>query len=293
MQINAVLEILIGNRETIRRSAASGTVSGFFMAVLFVIYFAFFQFNIDIESLSFISGDLDFGAAYVISCLSIAFVIFGGRSIGWLFIRPAAGILHRKFPRFDTRKVWIISTVSVWVPITFLALYPYQQSNPLLQGVLLIGVLLWVIASGAVGGHLGAKASMDKSPKEWREYMVIGGTTTGSSLVGLQTLANLVLSPASITTNVSNSVIGLCLSLPLLSFVAMLPYFLIVPLSVGLSLFSPLDAKPHMAHVLVSGITFTIIGFLLSGGNGNVWIIPMGLCGACGGWAIAQFREDV
>jgi hypothetical protein len=293
--LTRMLQILIGNRETISRSATSGIVSYFFVTAFFAVIAQFNLFDLNVERLYFNPTGWP-----TIICGLLFFAIFGGRPIGWLFIRPVANILHITCPELDPKRVWIISTVSVWLSIVILALYPYQQLPPLLQGGLLIAVLVWVAISGIIGGFLGAIAPIGKGPKEGVQYLAVGGAVTGSLLMSFQILMSLILSSTLKPFNGPENVVKFCLLVTVVSFVSMFPYILIVPLSAGASKLIRFGEEFHLAYVLIGGIVWAAIGYL-GGGNlfmdatsvdGLVLVGVMGLCGACGGWATGQFMAD-
>ena len=270
------------------------------IAAFFLIYFAFVEFNFDIGNLPFLFRNQDFGFWYVTVCLAVGFVVFGGRSIGWLFIRPIASMLHILRPSLDTRKIWIISAAFVWVPLTLLVLFPHQQSVSLLHASLLVGASLWAIAAGMVGGIIAARTSMAELRKKWDEHVAVGGTVTGSLLTTVYALSILEFSPGAVRY-LAPVVIFFCLALSLISLVAMLPFALTEPICVLLLRLDFLHGRIHVPYVFVSGVAWFLIGYFVFGGSTssstNVFAsffpaIPMGLCGVCGGWAIGQFKAD-
>ncbi len=186
------------------------------------------------------------------------------------------------------------------VSITILALYPYQQLPLLRQVILLITISAWSAMSGLVGGYLGAIAPTGYGRGEWRECSAIGGSVTGSLWVSSQALISLFLSPGIKAFDELGSVVGFCLLLAGMSFVFFIPYIFIWPLFVGGSKLIRFGREFHLSYVLISGSVWAGIGFLagtkmLTDANiigGLVQGGIMGLCGACGGWAIGQFRAD-
>jgi hypothetical protein len=258
------------------------------------------QLNLDIEGLSFLRDPNSANWLRII-CIPLLFAIIGGRPIGWLLIRPVASVLHIAHPELDHKRVWILSTTAIWLSIAMLTLYPYQQLPLFIQGILLITVSAWATMSGIVGGFLGAIGQIEKGRKDWREYSAVGGSVTGSLLVGFQTLMSLALLPNTKPSVGPGNVVEFCLLLAGISFVSMIPYAVIWPLFVVASKLIRFGKEFHISYVLISGSLWTGIGYLVGSKmftdansfDGLVCGVAMGLCGACGGWAIGEFKTHV
>ncbi len=289
-----MLQFLLGTCETISLSATSGIVSCCLIALFLVVAT---RLNLNIDGLSSSSDRISINGLGVI-CLSMLFAIIGGQSIGWLFIRPIASVLCIVYPGLDRKRLWIISTTSTCLLIAILALYPFQQLSLLLQAGLLFATAAWAVLFGIVGGFLGATVPTGKGRQEARQYPIVGGAVTGSLLMSFQMLLSLMRPSTAGSFNGPDNVVEFCLALAGVSLVATLPYLLIVPLSIGASGFMHFGEEFHPAYVLISGIAWGAIGYLIGGElfmgtkliDGLVYGGVMGLCGACGGWAVGEFR---
>ncbi|MBN1428941.1 MAG: hypothetical protein JXB07_11195 [Anaerolineae bacterium] len=289
-----VLQILLGTHETISRSATSGMAAVFLLGVFFAVSV---QLDLDVEGLSFLRepGSVNWPG---IICGPLLFaIVAGGRPVGWLFIRPIAVSLHLIWPQLNRKAIWMISTVSICVPFVILALYPYQQLPLLRQIIMVILAAFWATVFGIMAGFLGAVVQTKHSRKEWVEDSAIGSSVTGGLWVSLQVLMSLFLSPG-IKLELGSVVEG-CLLLAGISFISYIPYVLMWPLLVGTSKLIRYGRECHISYVLISGSIWMIIGYLvgtqmLTDTNvigGFVQGCVMGLCGACGGWTIGEFRR--
>ena len=193
LDLTKILELVLGNRVTTQRGIYSGIFSGFLVTVLVVSYFAFLGSDIDL--LSIISyEDLDFwgkyGIWYMVACVSIGFIMMGGRAIGWLFTRPFATILREAFPRVDHTLIWTFSSALVWTSLALLITKPLQNQTDFWGWFSFFVITILACIAGILGGRVGAGISGGPY-RDSRELVAIGGTVTGSLVVGVQTLMDL------------------------------------------------------------------------------------------------------
>lgn len=289
-----LLQFILGSRESITRSTSSGMVSGFVMTLFFV---GAAQLDLGIDGLSFL-GEVSPTTWVGLVCFPFLFALIGGRPMGWLLVRPLAGFLQVIYPGLDPKRVWMISTTAVWLPIAILALYPYQQLPPALEALLLVAAAVWVVIAGVLGGYRGAAVEIGSDRADWREGSAIGGSVTGSLLYCAILLVSLVLSPATRPGDGSGGVAELVLFLAGIAFVSMIPFAITWPLLVVTSKLIGIGREVHLSYVLFGGALWAAIGYLagthmLTNSNvvaGLTYAGLVGLCGACGGWAIGEFR---
>ena len=301
-----MVQFLIGDPETITRSVMTGTVSGFLMAVLLGVYFTFVQPFIDVDNLVDIeAGFWDaYGFLYPLICISFGLVLFGGRVIGWLFIRPVAFLLAHIQPEFSQRYLWTISAVLVWLPLTALSLHPYLSQSGVWSYLLwLFGIAAWVVLAGLVGGWAGSNAIVSPTA-DGREDALLGATITTGALTGLSILLtgfSFTEVGRSSTTQV-NGALGLLLGTSIISLLALIPYILLAqPL---VFILKRLIDDIQVAYALSSGLAWLLPGLFLGPGIiGNqemgfitvvldiAAIFLVGICGGVGGWVIGAFKK--
>lgn len=299
--LKKIVEIVIGNRATIERGSYSGIFTGFPVTLLIVIYFAFTQ---EIDLFEFLLQDLDFWNIYsgvhVLMCLSLGFIVLGGRAIGWLLIRPLATVICEIFPDTEYTSIWAWSSAVIWIPIVLLITQPFEYQAGILKWVFFVVIVFQTLVFSVWGGKSGARVAIGPS-KDYRELIVTGGTVTGGSLlIGLQVLVSVFSIGGSSSSPLASTVLAFCIALALLSFLCMFPYILIVPLSSTISRVGVFQNHLLLAFSLTSAACWSLIALFFFRISENVnllgglsFVIVIGLCGASGGWAVGQFKQEV
>jgi len=303
-RLNKIAEIFVGNRATIRHGFNSGLFTGFPVTILVVFYFAFIQdINLpEISSFQALVPKSIFGILFAIFCLSLIFIFSGGTAIGWLLTRPLATVLCKLFPDAEYTFIWALSNAIVWSSIVFLTTQPLQYQTGFLQWVSFAIILILTLVSSAVGGRLGARVSTGWSidyREQWVsngfEQIVIGGIVTGSLFFIAQSFVSIISLGDTPTPQLVSSTITFCAGLAFLSIICMLPYIFITPL---LSVI-PIRGHSMLAYSLTSAVFWVLVGIVFFGTSMGVdflgsliSILVTGLCGACGGWAIGQLKQD-
>jgi hypothetical protein len=303
--MNRILQFLVGTRDDVQRGAVSGLISN---ACLVVLLLPYILLSNRVLLPQFTAPELaslfnTTSARCALGGLLLAFVLYGGTAVGWLFIRPLATFLRYFLPGRDIRLAWVSSSVLVWVLFVGLAFYELLSRN---ESITFFFLLIFALISGTAGGLAASRATIIVR-SDARRTMVLAASITGSAFVFLQLLLSLGLATTTANLLVSSgqdllgsAFLSFYISLTLMSLIATLPYmFLIWPVGDLLSRFKPLQEKKASLWMSVSGIIWLVIAAAFFATLGEVilsgwpFVLILALSGMLGGWAISQFKDNL
>ncbi|MFK7806111.1 MAG: hypothetical protein AB8G95_31060 [Anaerolineae bacterium] len=279
MNTNRVLQVLIGNRETMMKGFAAGTGTTLIIAILYI----------------FLVGSAS-------GLLTIILAVFLGHAFGWLFIRPIAQIIEFKQPDLTDEMKWRKSSLIAWLPIALIIFFPQTDDLIFFEKLIVVAfTFLGVCIASVAGGYRVTRVRLNVYYKEWKAFGLVGGKATGLLLAIVWLVSGFPAIQMQFDDGLQATLANSLSTILIFSVLATFPAHLIFGIGKLFGKNSDLDEKWQLPYsitgiVIWSGLAILLFVFPSSSIEKNFLnylLIPIvGMCGGLGGWVMGYYYKN-
>lgn len=276
MKSNRVLQILIGNRETMKKGFACGTVTTLIISILYI----------------FLIGSPS-------GLLIIILATLLGHAFGWLFIRPIAQLIEFKQPHLSEEAIWRKSSAIAWLPLAILIFFPQADDMLFFEKLIIIAmVFLGVSVASFTGGYRVMRVKLNVYYKEGKAYGLIGGKVTGLLLAITWLCSGYSAIQMQTGDSLQATIANALVTILIFSVLASIPAHLAFGIGYLLGKRHDFDKRWQLPYVISGAVVWGSLASLLFIHPSNstekyflnvLLVLAVSTCGGLGGWAMGQF----
>ena len=276
MKPNRVLQILVGNRETMKKGFASGTITTLIISILYLIL-----------------------VGSPAGLLILILAAFLGHAFGWLFIRPIAQIIQNRQPHFTDEIIWRNSSLYAWMPIALIIFFPKSSDMIFMEKLIVIGSsMIGVSIASVAGGYRASRVRLNVFYKESKAYGIIGGKATGLLLAIVWLASGFPAFSMQVSDGIQATFANYLATILIFAVLATFPCHIVFLIGYLLDKNNDSNRKWQLPYVISGAIIWgglSVLLFIFPGNSVeknfvNYLLIPaISLCGGIGGWVIGQY----